>query len=217
MLICNERCGLRRKYEKGRQDHLWLYSHVFGRKFWYVVGIYCKRTVLLKLRYISQTKNIEWWCVIYVSQIKLIPNNWFCCMSSNLIMVYHKKMVVQPPLMFCSFRFHFEISFPRIRLIKCQQRCRWWFGVKALRPRQKGRYFQDIFAEGCSQWYNSQYSGIGSDNGLTPNRRQPIIWTIDGLDWWRKYASLRLNLNRWWPNTYMRHHPSVYLLFTDIV
>ena len=34
---------------------------------------------------------------------------------------------------------------------------------------------------------------IGSDNGLEPNRRQTIIWTNDGQDWWRIYASLGLN------------------------
>ena len=38
------------------------------------------------------------------------------------------------------------------------------------------------------QWYS-----IGSDNGLVPNRRQAIIWTNDGLGWWRIYASFNLN------------------------
>ena len=130
--------------------------------------------------------------------------------------------------------FILKFGFPKIRFTKSQQWCRWWFGVNTLRPRQNGRYFPDnifkwIFFKWkvlhseynltgvCSQWSNWQYPSIGSDNSLTPNRRHPIIWTIDGLDWWRKYASLRLNLNQWWPNTYMRHQPSVYLLFTDVV
>ena len=39
----------------------------------------------------------------------------------------------------------------------------------------------------------SQYSSIGSDNGLSPNRRQAIILTNDGLSFWRIYASLGLN------------------------
>ena len=30
-------------------------------------------------------------------------------------------------------------------------------------------------------------------NALAPNRRQAIIWTNDGLVWWRIYASLSLN------------------------
>ena len=30
-------------------------------------------------------------------------------------------------------------------------------------------------------------------NGLLLNRRQAIIWTNDGLDYWRMYASLSLN------------------------
>ena len=34
---------------------------------------------------------------------------------------------------------------------------------------------------------------IGLDNGLAPNRRQAIIWTNDGLDYWCIYASLGLN------------------------
>ena len=38
-----------------------------------------------------------------------------------------------------------------------------------------------------------QYSSIGSDNGLVPTRRQAIIWTNDGLSYWRIYASLGLN------------------------
>ena len=37
-----------------------------------------------------------------------------------------------------------------------------------------------------------QYS-IGSDNDLVPNRRQAIIWTNDGLSWWRICVSLGLN------------------------
>ena len=34
---------------------------------------------------------------------------------------------------------------------------------------------------------------IGSDNGLVPNRQQAIIWTDDGLGWWRIYVPLGLN------------------------
>ena len=45
-----------------------------------------------------------------------------------------------------------------------------------------------------SQWFNAfrpkgQYALIGSDNGLAPNRRQAIIWTNDGIVYWRIYAS----------------------------
>ena len=35
-------------------------------------------------------------------------------------------------------------------------------------------YFYQNFAEVCSNW---QYPSSGSGNGLTPNRRQAIIWT----------------------------------------
>ena len=38
-----------------------------------------------------------------------------------------------------------------------------------------------------------QYSIISSDNSLVPNRWQAIIWTNDGLSYWRIYASLGLN------------------------
>ena len=34
---------------------------------------------------------------------------------------------------------------------------------------------------------------MGSDNGFSPNRREAIIWTNDGIVHWRIYASLGLN------------------------
>ena len=40
--------------------------------------------------------------------------------------------------------------------------------------------FDYDFTEVCFQGSNSQYSSIGSDNGLAPARRQEIIWTNDG-------------------------------------
>ena len=41
---------------------------------------------------------------------------------------------------------------------------------------------------------NWQYSGIGSDNGLAPTRRQTIIWTNDGLSYRRIHALFGLNV-----------------------
>ena len=38
-----------------------------------------------------------------------------------------------------------------------------------------------------SDW---QYASIGLDNGLTPNRRQAIIWTDAHPIFWRIYAEL---------------------------
>ena len=46
-----------------------------------------------------------------------------------------------------------------------------------------------LMSWGC----NWQYDSIGSDNGLSPVRRQAIIWTNDALGYWRIYASLNLN------------------------
>ena len=46
--------------------------------------------------------------------------------------------------------------------------------------------FQTIFS-------NRFLSSIGLDNGLAGTRRQAIIWTNDGLGYWRIYASLGLN------------------------
>ena len=40
---------------------------------------------------------------------------------------------------------------------------------------------------------NWQYSSIGLDDGLAPNRREAIIWTSDDLVCWHIYASLGLN------------------------
>ena len=40
---------------------------------------------------------------------------------------------------------------------------------------------------------NQQQANTGSDNGLAPVRRQAIIWTNDGKDYWRIHASLGPN------------------------
>ena len=40
--------------------------------------------------------------------------------------------------------------------------------------------FDNDFTDVCSQRSNSQYSSIGSDNGLVPTRGQAIIWTSNG-------------------------------------
>ena len=40
---------------------------------------------------------------------------------------------------------------------------------------------------------NCDWSLLGLDNGLAPNRRQAIIWTNGGLGYWRIYTSLGLN------------------------
>ena len=37
--------------------------------------------------------------------------------------------------------------------------------------------FQPNVTEVCFQWSSEQYVNIGSDNGLSPNRWQAIIWT----------------------------------------
>ena len=40
------------------------------------------------------------------------------------------------------------------------------------------------FSDVCSEESNWQYPSISLDNGLTPNRRQAIIWTnADPIDW----------------------------------
>ena len=51
----------------------------------------------------------------------------------------------------------------------------------------------------CSLGSSRQYTIIGSDNGLAPNRRQAIIWVNDGPVFWRIYASIGLNefLTHW--------------------
>ena len=45
----------------------------------------------------------------------------------------------------------------------------------------------------CFPGVSWQYSNIGSDNGLAPNRQHAIIWTNDALGCQRIYASLGLN------------------------
>ena len=53
--------------------------------------------------------------------------------------------------------------------------------------------FYSYFIKTYSQGSNYEYAIIGSDDGLTPCRRQAIIWTNDGLGWWHICASLGLN------------------------
>ena len=53
--------------------------------------------------------------------------------------------------------------------------------------------FDSDFTEVSSQWSNQQYSSIESYNGLTPLRREAIMWINDGLICWRIIASLGLN------------------------
>ena len=50
-------------------------------------------------------------------------------------------------------------------------------------------YFDWYLIEIFSQWFSCQYSSIGSSNGSVPNMRQAIIWTNDGLVYWRIYAA----------------------------
>ena len=90
----------------------------------------------------------------------------------------------------------------------------WWIAgycfaeTNTLRQRQNGRNFADDsldtfprmiilefrirFQWTLFRWVQLKYASIGSDNGLEPTRRQAIIWTNDGLVYWRKYASLGL-------------------------
>ena len=64
-------------------------------------------------------------------------------------------------------------------------------------------YLYQNFTEVCSLGSNWQWSSIGLDNGLVPNRRQAIIWTnADQIDW-RIYVALGGDeLMHWPPNCY---------------
>ena len=66
-----------------------------------------------------------------------------------------------------------------------------------MRPEQNGRHvanvifkcipqqkFSNLFSnsiEVCSLWYNYQYVGVGSGDGLMAVRHQSIMWTDEGL------------------------------------
>ena len=78
-------------------------------------------------------------------------------------------------------------SWPPIRRRYFQMHFREW----------KVLYFNKDFTEVCSWWSNWQFSS-GLDNGLAPNRPQPIIWTNADLIHWSIYAALR----GIWPNTW---------------
>ena len=55
---------------------------------------------------------------------------------------------------------------------------------------RKVLYFDWNVTEVCSYGSNWQYSSIGLDNDLVPNRRQAIIWTNADPIQWRIYAAL---------------------------
>ena len=44
-----------------------------------------------------------------------------------------------------------------------------------------------------SHWSNLQWISTGWDNDLAPVSPQAIIWTNDGLSYWRIHAQLGLN------------------------
>ena len=69
--------------------------------------------------------------------------------------------------------------------------------------------FQEKFTKVCSYRSNWQYSSIGSDNGLVPNRWQAIFWTNGGLVYWCIYASLGLNelINMLWNIIRLHENP----------
>ena len=48
--------------------------------------------------------------------------------------------------------------------------------------------FNYNFTEICSLWSNWQNGIIGSENWFAPDSRQAILWTNDGLGYWRIYA-----------------------------
>ena len=54
----------------------------------------------------------------------------------------------------------------------------------------KSLYHYQKFTDVCSEGPNRQKASIGLDNGLTPNRRQAIIWTDADYSHWRIYVAL---------------------------
>ena len=56
----------------------------------------------------------------------------------------------------------------------------------------KSLYFNSNFTEMCSQQPKCQYAGIGSENGVVPNRQQAIIWTKGALVYMRHLALMSL-------------------------
>ena len=56
-----------------------------------------------------------------------------------------------------------------------------------------GLIYVKKITEICFVWSSQQYSSIDSDNGLMSIKQQTIIWTNDGIVYWRTYASIGLN------------------------
>ena len=70
---------------------------------------------------------------------------------------------------------------------------RWHFQVHLLE--WKLLNFKWNFTEICCLGYNWQYGSIVSDNGLVPNRRQPIIWRNVGMLYWHVTRPQWVNAN----------------------
>ena len=131
------------------------------------------------------------------------------------------QLPVQPVMKISSKRRHFRFSASRCwsRMSDYNPYVMWTYLlmhalnaklVNILRPKQNGHHFTDDifkrifvewklsyfgsnFTEICSQGSNYQYTSIGSDDGLAPNRRPAFAWVIGDLVYWRIYASLSLS------------------------
>ena len=79
--------------------------------------------------------------------------------------------------------------------------------------------FKWNFIEICSLGSNWQQTTIGTENGLSPNRRQAIIWSNYGLVYWRCYPTLGCDIQgframglsvQYWPR-WFQDFPAIWL------
>ena len=81
--------------------------------------------------------------------------------------------------------------------VNTEARTRWlpiWQTTLQIQIRQRKYFtFDKGYTEVCFIGSNKQYYSIGSCNGLVPTRGQAIIWSNDGIVYWRVYALLGLN------------------------
>ena len=150
---------------------------IFERYFYLISVIVCYRKVFFTLSVLLFVTKVLGTCTWLKKHLMyLMPSK--DCKYLNLYLQIWKVLVLDPnPVthwgqdkMALISQTTFSNAFPWMEIFKFQLR----FQV-------------------CLKWSNWQYSSIGSDIGLAPNRRQAIIWSNDVLGCRFIYASLGLN------------------------
>ena len=114
---------------------------------------------------------------------------WHCCKTFRQCAAVGWKDCASIRSYFC-FRFHWNL-FLKVQVTVSQHWLRWWHGTEQLTSHATECVTSHYLKQGCDHvgpcwvWVThicvSKLTIIGSDNGLSPGRRQAIIWTNAGI------------------------------------